>query len=629
MIDVRRLRRLGAVRAEMPGRIAPQLAVLAKQPPATGQWSYEIKFDGYRLLSKCVAGVPTFYTRNGHDWTDRLPALADSLGSLPVKSVWLDGEAVVLNESGLPDFSALQNAFARRRTSSIVYFVFDLLYLDGFDLRHVALHERRDLLRQLLAEIDDARLRFSNDFEQDVRSLLDSACRMQLEGIVGKRADATYTEGRSPDWVKLKCRRRQEFVVGAYTQSRGARSGVRGLLLGVFERDGSLRYAGAAKAELRPKQLQAFAASLHERKSPPFLNPPARDPDREVVWVEPEKVVEVSFLEWTPVGEIRQGVMVGLREDKDAREVREEGVDLAMSTGAGERLSSGVRPVRITNPGRIIDPSSAVTKRDLISYYEAMADLMLPQIGNRPLMLVRAPDGISGALIYQKHAESQRFVAVESLPPSLHPGHAPLLVANTPAALVELAQLNVVEIHCWNASAPNLASPDQFILDLDPDPALPWRTMREAAMLAKVLLDEIGLESFCKTSGGKGLHLVIPLRPIHAWDEVKRFSHAIARHLARVVPERFSAVSGPRNRVGKVFVDYLRNGRGSTTAAAYSVRARPGLGVSVPISWDELGAVEGGDQWNVRTARQRRDMPWGGIERQQVITKQMTARLQA
>ncbi|CAN7793639.1 DNA ligase D [Paraburkholderia hospita] len=585
----------------LPDIIRPQLATLVDRPPVTSNWSYEIKFDGYRMLCRIDNGAVRLFTRNGHDWTAKMPALAQALGRLPVGQAWIDGEVVALSKADIPDFSALQNAFARRRTAGLTFFAFDMMFLDGRDLRQLPLSDRQAALQQLLSSVDDAHMRLSNTFTEGVESLLDSACRMGLEGLIGKRLDRPYTEGRSPDWIKVKCLQRQEFVVGGISRSPGAAEGIRSLLLGVYERDGGFRFAGSVKATLRPAQMRALRERLELGAGSPFFNPPKPERGRELVWMRPQVVVEVSFLEWTSSGEIRHGVLKALRDDKEADEVHEEKPVAPPATSSRRVASPSVRGTTITNASRIVDPSTGLTKADLVRYFDAVADYILPHIKDRPLMIVRAPDGIDGEMFYQKHAEGQRLKAITQLPPSMHPGHAPMLVANTREALLELAQLNTIEIHAWNATAPDLEHPDRFILDLDPDPQLDWNVMVEAATLTRVVLDELGLQSSCKTSGGRGVHIIVPLARVHTWQEVKGFSHAIARHLAKVIPQRFSAVSGPRNRIGKIFVDYLRNGKGATTAIALSPRARPGLPVSMPVSWDELPELGGAPDWNVMT----------------------------
>jgi bifunctional non-homologous end joining protein LigD len=569
-----------------------------------------LKLDGYRMAARIRDGRAELLTRNRHDWTDRLRHLAVALEELGVTSCWVDGEVVALDAGLLPDFGALQRAFATRRTADLVYFLFDVMYLDGYDLRRVALGDRQTILAALLDTVDDAHLRLTTALPGDGDSLLDSACRMGLEGIVAKRVDRGYMEGRSGDWLKIKCFERQEFVVGGFNCAKGARAGIRSLLIGVHEQDGSLRFCGPVAAALSAREMTTLERRLTATHACPFYNQPAPERDVDTVWVEPVVVVEVQFLEWTAAGEIRQGVLKGMREDKGADDVVQE-VTSAPNERQPRRLGTALR---VTNAQRIVDPSSGVTKGEVVRYYAGIAEWMVPHVAGRPLSLVRAPDGLKGELFFQKHAEGQRLRAVEQLPPELYPGHPPLLVANSADALVELAQLNVLEFHTWNATAPGLDVSDRLVFDLDPDPALPWERMLEAARLMRVLITELGLESFCKTSGGKGLHLVVPLAPAVDWDRAKNFSLSVARHIARVIPQRFVSVSGPKNRVGKIFVDYLRNGRGATTVSAFSLRARPGLGASLPVAWDELDTLAGADTWDVHTAvehaRERGADPW-------------------
>ncbi|MDB5780993.1 DNA ligase D [Caballeronia mineralivorans] len=617
----------------MPSLIEPQLATLVNRAPTVGEWSYEIKFDGYRMLARLGHGSAQLFTRNGHDWSDRMPNLLAALKSLPVDDAWLDGEAVVLDSAGIPDFNALQNSFDRRGTSKIILFLFDLLYLNGTDIREQPLRARRALLSELMEEVNSDLLRYSDDFAQDPDSLVASACKMKLEGIIGKRADAPYRSGRSTDWIKLKCLLRQEFVIGGFTRLHGAKTGVRSLLLGVFERDGSLRFAGTAKQNLKPSQLSALQkkAKALVCKASPFYNPPPPDKERDYVWLAPQLVVEMSFLEWTPSGEVRHPVFHGMRDDKPAAAVTQEpvvdvenGELVEVETGStrvqpGRRGNVTLSGQKISNAERVIDPVTGLKKIDLVRYYDEIAEWALPYLQDRPVSLVRAPNGIQSELFFQKHEERMRIPGITKLPTVLHPHHPPLLAVDAHEALVGLAQMNVVELHTWNAVQPDLEHPDRFVLDLDPDPSLSWRMMTEAAELAKVLLDEVGLKSFIKTSGGKGYHIIIPLTRRQGWDEVKTFSQAIAQHMAGVMPDRFSAVLGPKNRVGKIFIDYLRNSKGASTVAAFSARARSGMGVSVPVAWEELREIKAADQWTIRTAIKRQRSlgadPWQGYWR--------------
>ncbi|RQS28882.1 DNA ligase D [Burkholderia sp. Bp8992] len=675
----------GAVRAALPERVAPQLATLVDGPPAHGDWRYEVKFDGYRILAR-IAGRGArrhvvLMTREGRDWTAKLRAQRDALAALDVDNAWLDGEAVVLGADGLPDFQALQNALGAGRSDAVTLFVFDLPFLDGYDLRDAPLAARRARLEPLLARSDPARLRYSPDLGDDVASLIASACDTGLEGLIGKRADSRYRGGRSPAWIKLKCRRRQEFVIGGYTEPSGSRHGFGALLLGVYEPAAGgkrsrgappLRYVGRVGTGFDTRLLDRLAATLrkHERDTTPFDPPPRERSRTRVHWVEPTLVAECEFAEWTGDGIVRQAAFVALREDKPARQIvrevpRQPETEATMDepraahdrqppephadaahgrrsrarspASAGRaRGASGadqVGHVRITHPDRVIDPQSGTRKIDLAHYWQWVAPWLLPDLKGRPVSLVRAPGEIAGELFFQKHAE-RREIPFVTQHAGLDPGHGPLLSIDSVDALLGAAQMGTVELHTWNAHASNVERPDRIVFDLDPDPALPWRAMIDAAQLVRGLLDELGLVSFCKTSGGKGLHVVVPLTRHAGWDDVKDFSRAVAQHVAATLPERFTATMGPRHRRGKIFVDYLRNGRGASTIAAYSVRARPGMGVSVPLDWDEVPDTTGGAQWTIDTLHERLDAlkrdPWEGYAKtRQRITAAMRARLAA
>ncbi|KWA84296.1 hypothetical protein WL29_23350 [Burkholderia ubonensis] len=572
------------------------------------------------MMCRIEDGNIQLITRGGHNWASKLPLLQQALSTLDVENVWLDGEIVVFNAAGRPDFNALQNAFDRRSTADIVLFAFDLLWLNGTDLRQLPLRGRRRQLETLMAEAESPLLRVSETFTQDPHSLLASARKLQLEGIIGKRADAPYRSGRGTDWLKLKCNLRQEFVIGGFSRSLRASSGVDSLLLGVYDLAGALRYAGSVQPYFPASKSASFekmAARLVQAESP-FTRAPERERGRNQIWLQPELVCEVSFVEWTKSGQIRHPSFKGMRADKPAKEIT---VEPALDFNAEDTRASGVVPptaaprgativcgVKVSNPTRVVDEKGGHTKLEVVRYYEAIAEWALPYLRNRPLSLVRAPDGVSGELFFQKHADQSSIPGIEELPSELHPGHAPLLVANSPKALVGLAQMGVIELHSWQAVAPYIEQPDRIVFDLDPDPALTWGAMAEAAMLLKVVLDELGLVSFPKTSGGKGLHIVVPLTRRQGWAEVKTFAKAVAQHVARVVPSRFSAVSGPKNRVGRIFIDYLRNSKGATSVAEFSVRARPGMGVSMPFAWDELNSLKRADEWSMQAAvaRQRR-----------------------
>ncbi|TWC43883.1 ATP-dependent DNA ligase LigD phosphoesterase module /ATP-dependent DNA ligase LigD polymerase module [Pseudomonas sp. SJZ080] len=639
----------GAHKAALPDLIKPELATLVEKAP-DGEWSYEIKFDGYRIMARIDHGEVKLFTRNGHDWTHKLPKQAEALASLQLESAWLDGEMVVANEQGVPDFQALQNAFDTGRSGNILYYLFDMPYLNGVDLREVPVEERRVALATVLKPNENPLLRFSDAFAEEPDALLNSACQMQMEGLIGKRLDSPYVSRRSSDWIKLKCKHRQEFVVVGYTDPKGARNAFGALLLGLHDRDsGELRYAGKVGTGFNETTLESIYEQLKplQTKKPSVVNPPSGFDAKGVHWLKPVLLAEIAFAEMTKEGSVRHAVFHGLRDDKPAEDITEERPKVVKKSTAEKpvtrqrnasekaapapsQLGLGEGKVRITHPDRIIDASSGTTKVQLAEYYAGVAEWILPELKDRPVALVRAPDGIAGELFFQKNAERLAIPGITTLDKELT--GQPIMIINSAEALIGAVQMSAVELHTWNATSDNLDKPDRFVLDLDPDPALPWKSMVEATQLTLSVLDELGLRAFLKTSGGKGIHLVVPLTRKLGWDEVKDFSHAIVSHMAKLLPERFSAVSGPKNRVGRIFIDYLRNGLGATTICAYAARTREGLPVSVPIFREEVAGLKGGNQWNVHNVHERLaevgDEPWADLKKtKQAITAEMRRRV--
>lgn len=601
-------------------------------PPA-GDWRYEIKIDGYRILARLDGGKVRLVTRNGHDWSSRLPELCQALAALEVQSAWLDGEILVMDEEGRPDFQRLQNAFDAQLSEPIRYTLFDLLWLDGVDYRGKPLEERRQALRGVLRGNDKESLRYSEDFTDDPRSILDSACRLGLEGLIGKRAGSTYSEKRSRDWIKLKCKRRQEFVIVGFSEPKGSRLHFGALLLGLHDPDGALRYAGKVGTGFSAASLKTLYRRLKplQRKTCPLREAPKGADAKGVTWLRPELLGEVAFAEMTREGLVRQAAFHGLRSDKPAAAIVEEKPKKAAGAKpARTPAGNSVGGVTITHPERVIDPASHLCKIDVARYYAKAAERLLPWLADRPVSLVRAPDGVGGEQFFQRHASRTEIPGAQQLDPKLDPGHAPLLRIATAKGLVGAAQMNVLELHTWNAAVDDLEQPDRFDLDLDPDPALPWQRMIEATQLTLTLLDELGLTAYLKTSGGKGMHILVPLQRHHGWDEVKDFAQAINRHLAKLMPDRFSAVSGPKNRVGRIFIDYLRNTRGASTVCVWSVRARDGLPVSVPVARDELPKLKAANQWTIANVDERLAAadPWAGwAGTKQRLTRRMSEQL--
>ncbi|HYC38404.1 MAG TPA: DNA ligase D [Usitatibacter sp.] len=625
----------GAVKASLPFAFFPQLATLVDEPPTSGDWVYEVKYDGYRLLARIDGDDVRLFTRNGNDWTSRLKALRDEVRALGIASAWLDGEIVVMDAKGNPSFQALQNAFDNSRTRDIVYFVFDAPHFGGYDLTRVPLGERRRIVEGILEGRESEHVRVSESFDQPADQLLAAACKKGLEGLIGKRANSIYVSARSPAWIKLKCTRRQEFVIAGYTDPKGSRTGFGSLLLGVHDADGKLVYAGNVGTGFDEKLLTSILGKLKPLASDkaPFAAPPRGVKGH---WVRPKLIAEVAFTEWTSDGRIRHPVFHGLRTDKDPQAItREPEVDsdavapakpgttaIAKAAKAPARAKaakpkeSSAAAIKITHPDRVIDKSSGATKLDLVQYYESIAEYMIPHLVGRPIALVRAPTGIGGELFFQKHGEKIKIPGIIQLDRSFWPGHPAMLEIASQETLVGAAQMNVIEMHTWNSTTANIAQPDRVIFDLDPGEGIDWETLKEATVLTKKALDLLGLESFVKTSGGKGLHVVVPLTPKPEWDydRVKDFSEQLVQHMAATLPQLFVSKSGARNRVGRIFIDYLRNGKGATTIAAFSARARPGLGVSVPVTWRELPKLTAANQWDIFNVHERlsklRADPW-------------------
>ncbi|CZT28513.1 DNA ligase D [Pseudomonas cerasi] len=634
-------------KSAFPDTLSPQLATLVEAPPA-GDWLYEIKFDGYRMLTRIEGDDVRLFTRNGHDWTERLPELVKALKGMKLRDSWFDGEVVVLDEQGLPDFQGLQNAFDAGNSKDILYYLFDMPFLSAEDLREVPLEQRRDALKHVLDAQKSRLLRYSDAFQAGHQDIVASAAAMGLEGVIGKRAGSAYVSKRNADWIKLKCRLRQEFVVVGYTAPQGSRSAFGALLLAVNAGEDGLVYAGRVGTGFTEVSLEQLHKQLKklQRKDSPLAKKLSASQARGVQWVEPKLVCETEFAQWTREGIVRQAAFVGLRNDKPAKDVVREDAQPAKVASqtptktaapqARKKAAQGkvdVAGTGVSHPDRIIDSKTGTSKIELAQFYESIADWILPYLKKRPVALLRCPEGIDGEQFFQKHAEHLAIPHIRQLDRALDPGHTALMEIDSLPALIGAAQMGAIELHTWGATRDRIETPDHFVLDLDPDPALPWRSMIEATQMVLAVLEELGLEAFLKTSGGKGMHIIVPLARQADWDTVKAFAKAIAEFASRQLPERFTATMGPKNRVGKIFIDYLRNSRGGSTVTAYSVRARPGLPVSVPIALDELAGLKSSAQWDITNLEQRlkrlKDDPWAGYSNRRKITQKMWKQLGA
>lgn len=595
---------------KMPAFREPQLCTLVDSVPAGSGWIHEVKYDGYRALIAIGGGKARVLTRSGLDWTDKFADIADAAARLPVGSALIDGEIVAFKQ-GRPDFSTLKDAISNG--GDMTLFAFDLLDLDGENLAKLPNVQRKERLRALLPEHHE-RIQFAEHIVGDGERLFEAMCREGYEGIVSKRADAPYVGKRTRAWLKIKCTRRQEFVIVGWIESDKKR-GFRSLLLGTREGT-ALRYAGKVGTGFSQDAMAELLTKLErlERKTPTVAAPKAAT--RNARWVKPVLVAEIAFAETTPDGVLRHSSFLGLRGDKDAATVTLETATAAPRTGS---------TVRITHPDRLILPDSDVTKGDLAAYYEMMAPVILPFAANRPISLVRCPQGRGKRCFFQKHdagsfGEHVRHIDIREKDGSVEP----YLYVGDADGLVQCVQMGTIEFHGWGSLIDDVEKPDRMVFDLDPDEGLDFRAVKKAALDLKERLAEIGLVAFAMLSGGKGIHVVVPLTPRAEWPAVKDFADRFARALSIAEPDRFTATMSKAKRTGRIFIDWLRNQRGSTAVMPYTARARPGAPVAVPVSWTELDDIETAARWHVGDAAElldranARSLAGWGVARQEL-----------
>lgn len=580
-----------------------ELAKLAERVPEGKEWLFEVKFDGYRILAFTEGGKTRLLTRGGKDFSDKFRAVADAVsGWAKGRAAVLDGEMVVPDESGRTDFQALQSYVKRPTGKSLVYMVFDLLALEGEDFRERPLIERKTKLAEILEGAPDC-LKLSRHVEGKGKESLKAAEKAGFEGIVAKRASSPYRGERNGDWVKLKCYLRQEFVLGGCTRT-GKKEGVSALLLGVYEGK-SFRYAGRAGTGLTLKE----GAGLYEKlkgywiPEPAFENPPRARSGEETLWLKPVLVCEVQFAEWTGEGVLRQASFKGLREDKDPREVVRERPESEESFETrrpaikkkSAKKRGGDSPevcgISISSPDKIVFKRPEVTKLEVVRYYERAAPRMLAYAEGRVLSVVRCHKGVGESCFFKKHPAGES-AGTEIVPVANSEGEvSDYFCLKDERGLISEAQLGSIEFHIWGSRAKTLEKPDMMVFDLDPDEGMPLEQVRQGVRDLKSVLDELGLKSFLKTTGGKGYHVVLPFRPSAEWEAFHDFARRIAEVMAEKWPERYTANMRKSKRSGRIFIDWVRNGRGATSVAPYSLRARPGAKVSVPLSWSELDRV--------------------------------------
>ena len=589
-----------AKKASLPSFVEPALATLVARAPKGSRWIHEIKFDGYRLQARIERGEVRLLTRSGLDWTAKFgTTVTAALAALPASAALIDGEMVVENGAGASDFSALQADLSEGRQHRFTFYAFDLLHLDGYDLTSCALLDRKAALSQLIGK-DAGRVRCSEHFPENGDLVLQHACRLSLEGVVSKQADAPYRSGRGKTWVKSKCSDRQEFVIGGFTPSSTSRRAIGSLVLGAFE-DGELRHVGRVGTGFSVKVAEDLLNRLEplEQKASPFADRLTADEARQVRYVKPELVAEIEFRAWTADRHLRHAAFRGLREDKPAVEVVRE--TEAPEGKTPQRPSS----VSLTHADRVYWPDVGVTKQGLANYYMEVWPHIAPFVVARPLSLLRCPGGVTDQCFFQKHRWKGMNRAIGVFDDPKDKSDEPLVMINDRDGLIGLVQGGVLEIHPWGSTIAALETPDMIIMDLDPGEDVSWEEIISAAFEVKRRLEAAGLAAFVKTSGGKGLHVVSPLKPRATWDEVKPFTKALADSMAADEPDRYVATVTKSKRKGKILVDYLRNGRGATAVAPYSTRARPGAAVSMPLDWSELGPAIGPAYFTVDNAPPR------------------------
>jgi len=588
------LKRQKTQKRDLPKELKPQLASLTESAPEGANWLHEIKYDGYRLMAYLDNNKVRLLTRNGHDWTYKYQSIAKALMKLGLSKTIIDGELVVAMPDGKTSFHELQN-FGRDSSGSLVFFAFDLPFYKGYDLRESPLLKRKEILQLLLPfQKESNKLRYSDHVQGGGGSFYKEICKMSLEGCVSKKSSSSYKSARSKTWLKTKCMNSEEFVLCGFTYESRSKTKIGALLLGSYDTDRQLHYVGKVGTGFKERERQSLLNTLSPltRKKPPVIEPPTSA--SKAIWVRPVVLAEVKFAEKTPDGILRHAVFQGLREDKAVEELRQEQASAVNNRTKSSRNNTGKRQPqkeessksKLSNPDRVLYPDNKLTKADLAAYYQKVSAYMLRDIKSRPLVLIRCPKGINEQCFFQKHVNTSFPDDMPTI--EVEPGTSPYAMVESAADLSAMSQLSVIEIHNMGASKQNLEKPDRLIFDLDPDEGLPPRRVVDAALLLRELLQHLGLTSFVKLTGGKGLHVVVPLNRKDSWDDAKTFSAGVAQALVSGDPDAYTAGMAKKARKNKVFIDHFRNARGASAIANYSPRARPGAPVATPLRWDEL-----------------------------------------
>lgn len=599
-----------------------QLAKLVDKMPEGKDWVYEVKYDGYRILAFVENHSVRLMTRNHHDYLSRFSSIGSVLTEFAAgRSMVLDGEVVVLDKSGKSDFQSLQNYLKGSGNKKLTYIIFDILALDGVDLRNHSLTERKEILESLMEDAPTG-LHFSKHIEGD-DEIFKAACQADLEGIIGKKVNSTYTGSRDGNWIKIKCDSRQEFVIGGYTLTGKKADGVSALLLGVYE-DEKLVYVGRAGTGMSNDDMSMLEKKFNKLTSDKsyFDNPPKKRSKEKITWLKPDVVAEIKFAEWTGDNLLRQASYQGIRTDKEAKEVKREKVEedalpipeISKKEEIKRTNNSVIEGIKITHPDKILYESPEITKLDVAAYYEEVAKAMLPYIENRILSVVRCPKGISEPCFFLKHSSSSSKHITEIQIDESSGEKDDYFYLDDEAGIIYEVQMGTLEFHTWGSNIKQLEKPDIMVFDLDPDAGMDISSIRQGARDIKGILEELSLTSYLKTSGGKGYHVVVPIKPSVSWDAFHDFARGVAEVMEARWPDRYTGNVRKDKRKGKIFVDWLRNGRGATSIAPYSIRARKGAKVSMPIAWDELDLIAPDDiTMEDAIARIDKEDPWKGF----------------
>ncbi|PTT62258.1 DNA ligase D, partial [Stenotrophomonas sp. HMWF003] len=619
----------GARDAPYPPGFKPQLTDHRATAPDGDGWLHEIKWDGYRLLAEVNDGVVALRSRGGLNWTDDFPEVVQAIAALPVRDVRLDGELVVLDAQGRSDFTALQKVIDGTAKQPLRYVVFDMPGIAGVDISRSALLQRKALLKELIGP-GPGTLAYSDHVLDHGPAVFAASGEAGFEGIISKRVDAPYVNARSPAWIKIKHESTDEFLIVGYTDPKGARSGFGSLLMATPDK-GGLRYVGRVGTGFDDALLGALTRQLKPLAvADAGVDLPAHVPfkARSVHWVKPVLVAEVAFRGWAKEGLLRQASFKRLREDKSAGDLgaagqateKAKGMNKTTRKAKADAQAAGDAPdgVSISHPERVVFAKTKITKGEVADYYRQMARWVLPEVAARPLSVLRCPDGVDKPCFFQKHHGTGLGEAVRAIPLEQKSGREDYLYIEDVAGLLQLVQMNTLELHPWGATVADPEHPDRLVFDLDPGDGVSWAQVKAAARDVRDRLLDTGLQSFVRLSGGKGVHVVVPLQPKADWAQAKDFCEAFAQAMAEHAPDRYVATMSKAKRTGVIFIDWLRNARGATSVSSWSLRARPGAGVAVPLRWEELGRITAADAFPMAKALQRaqrlKQDPWDGID---------------